>query len=58
VIFHGAMSEFLLPLEVGPFDESAAMQYGPIRASLARRGKPIGPLDTLIASQKRTLGLF
>jgi len=52
------MSEFLLPLEVGPFDESAAMQYGPIRASLARRGKPIGPLDTLIASQKRTLGLF
>ena len=26
------------------------MQYGPIRASLERRGKPIGPLDTLIAS--------
>jgi tRNA(fMet)-specific endonuclease VapC len=46
----GALSEFLLPLEVAPFDERAAMQYGPIRASLARRGKPIGPLDTLIAS--------
>jgi tRNA(fMet)-specific endonuclease VapC len=45
----GALSEFLLPLEVAPFDERAAMQYGPIRASLARRGKPIGPL-TLIAS--------
>jgi len=47
---HGALSEFLLPLEVAPLDERAAMQYGPIRASLERRGKPIGPLDTLIAS--------
>ncbi|HWH42449.1 MAG TPA: PIN domain-containing protein, partial [Usitatibacter sp.] len=46
----GALSEFLVPLEVAPSDERAAMQYGPIRASLERRGKPIGPLDTLIAS--------
>ena len=46
---HEALSEFLLALEVGAFDDAAAMQYGEVRASLARRGKPIGPLDTLIA---------
>lgn len=26
------------------------MRYGEVRGSLARRGKPIGPLDTLIGS--------
>src|SRR5437588_12483276 len=47
---YSALGEFLLALEVAAFDESAAMRYGDVRASLARRGKPIGPLDTLIAS--------
>lgn len=47
---HDALSEFLLALEVAAFDDSAAMQYGEVRGSLARRGKPIGPLDTLIAA--------
>jgi tRNA(fMet)-specific endonuclease VapC len=46
---HSALSEFLLALEVAAFDEQAAMCYGAVRASLARRGKLIGPLDTLIA---------
>ncbi len=46
---HAALSEFLLALEVATFDEQAAMCYGAVRASLARRGKLIGPLDTLIA---------
>jgi len=45
-----ALSEFLLALEVAAFDAASAMQYGEVRASLARRGKPIGPLDTLIAA--------
>ena len=46
---HAALSEFLLALEIAAFDDQAAMHYGEVRASLARRGKPIGPLDTLIA---------
>ena len=45
-----ALGEFLLALEVAPFGERAAMRYGQVRASLERRGKPIGPLDTLIAA--------
>jgi tRNA(fMet)-specific endonuclease VapC len=52
---HEALSEFLLALEVAPFDDDAAMSYGLVRASLSRRGKPIGPLDTLIAGHARTL---
>ena len=47
---HAALSEFLLPLETAEFDERAAMQYGEVRASLTRKGTPIGPLDTLIAA--------
>jgi tRNA(fMet)-specific endonuclease VapC len=47
---HNALREFVLALEVAAFDEDAAMQYGPVRAEFARRGKPIGALDTLIAA--------
>ena len=45
-----ALGEFLLALEVASFDERAALHYGGVRASLEQRGKPIGPLDTLIAA--------
>jgi tRNA(fMet)-specific endonuclease VapC len=44
-----SLSEFFLALEVAPFDDGAAMSYGLVRASPSRRGRPIGPLDTLIA---------
>lgn len=47
---HEALSEFLVALEVAGFDDASAMRYGNVRASLARRGTPIGPLDTLIGS--------
>ena len=47
---HEALREFVLALEIAAFDEDAAMQYGTVRASLARKGKPIGALDTLIAA--------
>lgn len=47
---HAALSEFLLPLEVAEFNETAAMHYGDVRADLDRQGRPIGPLDTLIAA--------
>lgn len=46
-----ALEAFLLPLEVLPFDAESALAYGNIRASLERRGEPIGSLDTLIAAQ-------
>ncbi len=47
---HEALGEFLVALEVAGFDDAAAMTYGQVRASLQQRGKPIGPLDTLIGS--------
>lgn len=50
-----ALQEFLLALDIAPFDERAAMSYGPVRAALADRGTPIGPLDTLIAAHAVSL---
>jgi tRNA(fMet)-specific endonuclease VapC len=54
---HEALGEFLLALELATFDEGAATQYGNVRASLARRGRPIGPLDTLIGSHAHALNI-
>jgi tRNA(fMet)-specific endonuclease VapC len=53
-----ALEEFLLALEIAPFDERAAMRYGDVRASLERCGRPIGPLDTLIGSQAHALDVI
>ena len=50
------LAEFLSPLAVLPFDEDAAESYGEIRAALEKSGKPIGPLDTLIAGHALSLG--
>lgn len=44
-----ALDEFLLPLEIAPFDEQATVAYGTLRAMLEKQGTPIGPLDTMIA---------
>jgi tRNA(fMet)-specific endonuclease VapC len=52
-----ALSEFLLALEVVPFDEQACVGYGVVRAKLESSGKPIGPLDTLIAAHALSLGV-
>jgi tRNA(fMet)-specific endonuclease VapC len=41
---------FLAPLEVVPFDRSAADAYAEIRWTLERKGRPIGERDLLIAS--------
>lgn len=51
-----ALREFLLPLEVVPFDEAAADAYGTVRAAMEKKGRPIGPLDTLIAAHALALG--
>jgi len=46
---------FCASLQVVPFDERAAASYAKIRATLASRGAPIGPLDTLIAGHALAL---
>ena len=51
-----ALREFLLPLEVVTFDEGAAEAYGTVRAAMEKKGRPIGPLDTLIAAHALALG--
>lgn len=48
-----ALLRFLLPLSILPFESSAAIEYGAIRAHLQRKGTPIGPLDMLIAAHAR-----
>ena len=52
-----AIMQLLLVLEVLPFDDRASMEYGGIRAYLEKRGTPIEPSDTLIASHARAEGL-
>ena len=44
------LNEFITPLEILPYDESAAKAYGDLRYELEKAGKPIGPLDLLIAA--------
>jgi len=46
-----ALTRFLAPVSILPFDETAARMYGIIRTDLESRGRPIGPPDMLIASQ-------
>jgi len=45
------LAEFLRPLEIAPFDDAAAAAYGSLRAALEENGRPMGPLDTLVAAQ-------
>lgn len=45
-----ALTQFIVPIEVVPYDESAAALYGTIRASLEKKGLPMGALDLLIAA--------
>jgi tRNA(fMet)-specific endonuclease VapC len=52
-----ALSQFLIPLEIVPFDERATQAYGQIRSELEMKGIVIGSMDMLIASQAIALGL-
>lgn len=52
-----ALDKFLIPLEILDFDYAATIEYGKIRADLKKKGTPIGPLDTLIASHAKSLNL-
>jgi tRNA(fMet)-specific endonuclease VapC len=50
-----ALDEFIIPLEVVPFDEKATLVYGDLRTALEKSGKPIGAMDMLIASHAVSL---
>jgi len=50
------LAEFLAPLEILPYDDMAALEYGKIRANLERSGNPIGPMDMLIAAHALSVG--
>jgi tRNA(fMet)-specific endonuclease VapC len=52
-----ALDEFIVPLEVLPFDEEAALAYGDIRANLEKAGTPIGSMGMLIAAHAVSLGI-
>ena len=51
------VESFLARLPVLPFNDLAAGQAGEIRASLERKGTPIGAYDIMIAGHARSLGL-
>jgi len=53
-----ALMEFLSLVDVVPFDEFAAKEYGAIKTDLKKRNCTIGPLDTLIAAHARSLNLI
>ena len=53
-----ALNQVLSILSVLPFDDMAAYEYGKVRADLERKGTPIGPLDTQIASHAKALGMI
>lgn len=67
-LFHGAMRSarpayhesliiaFCAPLKIADFDSSAGRVYGVVRRQLEQAGRPIGPLDNLIAAHALALG--
>ncbi len=50
------VEEFLLRVEILPWDSEAAKQYASIRAALERDGTPMGNLDMMIAAQALAVG--
>jgi tRNA(fMet)-specific endonuclease VapC len=51
------LDAFLTDLQIMPFELNAAETYGRVRYSLERKGKSIGPNDTLIAAHALSLNL-
>lgn len=53
-----ALLEFLLPFVILDFDPRASVEYGRVRSLLESKGKPIGPMDLLLAAQAKSPGLI
>lgn len=52
-----ALVQFLSIINILPFDEAAAVEYGKICANLQRKGTPIGTMDMLIAAHARAMNM-
>ena len=52
-----ALMQFLIPLEIVEFGQTAAIIYGSIRSDLESRGLVIGSMDMLIAAHALSLGV-
>jgi len=52
---HEALDRFFSPFNIALFDEPAAKTYGTIRTALESQGRPIGPMDLLIAAHALSL---
>ena len=48
-----ALLQFLIILQILPFDAVAAREYGNICAALQKKGTPIGTMDMLISAHAR-----
>lgn len=51
-----ALAQFMAPIEILPYGDEAAQQYGKLRAFLERQGTPIGSLDLLISAHALSIG--
>jgi|SRR5271157_1307090 len=52
------VDEFLRAVTILPWDSDAARQYGQIRATLERKGQPMGNLDMMIGAHALASGLI
>ena len=52
-----ALKQFLSIIDILPFDDEAAAEYGKICTVLRRQGTPIGAMDMLIAAHARAKGI-
>jgi tRNA(fMet)-specific endonuclease VapC len=50
------VKEFLLRIEILPWDSMAAKTYGELRAACENEGKPLGTMDMLIAAHAKADG--
>jgi tRNA(fMet)-specific endonuclease VapC len=50
------IEEFLLRIEVLPWDSPAARHYARLRAALEEHGEPMGNLDLMIAAEALAIG--
>ena len=55
---HAAVAYVIRGMASAPYDTNDAEAYTRVRATLERKGSPIGPLDTQIAAQAVARGLI
>jgi len=49
------LQQFMQPIEISSYDETAAYLYGKIRATLKKQGTPTGQMDIMIAAHALSL---